>query len=442
MRTSLKTLCRIILLLGCLHQIVDAQAKWKTLPNAPKAKSRIDDFFFISPLIGWAVKIDSGQIYKTTDGGLQWSKQLDTSQPSRVAFRSIGFADSLFGWAGVLSNPTAYLWQTSDGGTNWSVVPNLPSGPIGICGISVVNRSVIYGCGNYNPGSPHLIKTTNGGQTWTAITMSTQAGSLVDCYFWSPDSGFVVGSGVSGSTLLEKKATVLFTSDGGQTWQEKYLGNRTGELSWKITFPGFNVGFVSIWPATSSQQQFYLKTTDRGATWQEQQLPFNNSGEGIGFTADGSRGWIGGWGSTYETTNGGVTWTINTILMNLNRVRFINDSIAYASGQTIYKYTSQDIPVGMQNSYPLMPRESRLDQNYPNPFNPSTTIEFTIHRPQFVSLKVVNALGQEIATLANEELEEGLYRKTWNGVGWPSGTYFYKLVTSDFSETRKMLLIK
>ena len=83
-----------------------------------------------------------------------------------------------------------------------------------------------------------------------------------------------------------------------------------------------------------------------------------------------------------------------------------------------------------------------LKQNYPNPFNPSTKIEFSIPNGSFVSLKVFDMLGQEVATLVSEELRQGTYAKTFVGDGLSSGVYLYKLSAGSFSETKKFVLSK
>jgi hypothetical protein len=83
-----------------------------------------------------------------------------------------------------------------------------------------------------------------------------------------------------------------------------------------------------------------------------------------------------------------------------------------------------------------------LEQNYPNPFNPSTSIQYAISSRQFVSLNVYDVLGNEIATLVNEELPSGNYEVEFDGTGLPSGIYFYKLKAGGYVETKKMVLIK
>jgi hypothetical protein len=88
------------------------------------------------------------------------------------------------------------------------------------------------------------------------------------------------------------------------------------------------------------------------------------------------------------------------------------------------------------------PLTFQLEQNYPNPFNPSTRIKYQIAENDFVSLKVYDVLGNEVATLVNEEQTMGNYSATFNASSLSSGTYFYKLQTGSFVETKKMVLMK
>jgi hypothetical protein len=89
-----------------------------------------------------------------------------------------------------------------------------------------------------------------------------------------------------------------------------------------------------------------------------------------------------------------------------------------------------------------IPTEYKLTQNYPNPFNPSTMIEYSILKPEFVSLKVFNILGQEVATLVNEVKNPGKYSVRFDASHLSSGVYIYRLQTDSYSATRKMILQK
>jgi hypothetical protein len=89
-----------------------------------------------------------------------------------------------------------------------------------------------------------------------------------------------------------------------------------------------------------------------------------------------------------------------------------------------------------------IPKEYLLSQNFPNPFNPSTKIKYSIPKLSFVTIKIYDVLGGEVATLVNEEKQTGTYEITWYAEGLPSGVYFYKLQAGSFVETKKMVLIK
>ncbi len=89
-----------------------------------------------------------------------------------------------------------------------------------------------------------------------------------------------------------------------------------------------------------------------------------------------------------------------------------------------------------------IPSSFELGQNYPNPFNPSTTIGFRVSGSGFVSLKVLDVLGREVATLVNQELNPGTYKTTWEATSMPSGTYLYQLQSNGLLQTKSMILLK
>ena len=89
-----------------------------------------------------------------------------------------------------------------------------------------------------------------------------------------------------------------------------------------------------------------------------------------------------------------------------------------------------------------IPEKFRLEQNYPNPFNPVTNLEFGISDMGFVSLKIYDLLGKEVATIVNAELKAGTYKYNFDASNLSSGIYFYKLSSKNFSETKRMILLK
>ena len=133
-------------------------------------------------------------------------------------------------------------------------------------------------------------------------------------------------------------------------------------------------------------------------------------------------------------------------------VQFIPDSAKYYS--TIIKVYSdggikqlslsgigKDYAVSVDDEI-LQSLTFSLSQNYPNPFNPLTSIHYAIGKRQFVTLKVYDILGNEIATLVNDEKSAGNYEVNFNASNIPSGVYFYRLQAGSFAQTNKMILLK
>lgn len=95
-----------------------------------------------------------------------------------------------------------------------------------------------------------------------------------------------------------------------------------------------------------------------------------------------------------------------------------------------------------ENLIDFNPNEYKLYTNYPNPFNPSTKIRYAIPQTSFTTLKVYSVTGKEVATLINEEKTPGVYEVNFDGAGLSSGIYFYKLHSGNFSDIKKMILLK
>jgi hypothetical protein len=148
----------------------------------------------------------------------------------------------------------------------------------------------------------------------------------------------------------------------------------------------------------------------------------------------------------YKTTNGGENWYRNNDLVSNSLLSgcFINANTGWiaGSGYTIIKTVSGGSTLGLTQINTSLPDKFYLEQNYPNPFNPNTVISFQLPTAGFVKLKVFDLLGREVANLVNEKLSAGSYKYDFNASALPSGIYFYKLETENFSETRKMVLIK
>jgi photosystem II stability/assembly factor-like uncharacterized protein len=444
------------LMLFGLSTTLDGQT-WQTLTNVPTT-SRYNDAYFVTPTLGWIVN-GVGQIFKTVDGGRSWQLQF---QQSATHFRSVGFLDSLRGWAGNVgpgefgATDSAVFYQTLDGGQNWQPLYtfNGPK-PAGLCGMHVVNDSVVCAVGRVR-GPAFFAKTIDAGNTWRSVDMSPYAAGLIDVYFFHPDTGFAVG--LTNRTHDNSSGVVLSTTDGGATWETRFITKRTGEWCWKISFPSRRTGYASL-QRNSLTPIYFLKTSDGGNTWEEKL--FSNAYyfvQGIGFLTE-KLGWIGGSSSSssgVETTDGGDTWHPAGFGSRLNRFRFVNDTLGYAVGREVYKYSNMPTRVAADNNE--LPFAFALAQNYPNPFwrgaksiardeaTPYTTISYQLPKRATVNIKIYDFLGREVRELIDQTQEAGQQTVAWDGTDtWnhpvPAGIYFYVMRAGDFTQTRKMILL-
>jgi photosystem II stability/assembly factor-like uncharacterized protein len=417
--------------------------------NAPVASSRTDDIWFTDPQTGWAVN-SNGQIVHTADGGDSWAVQLHDPE---LYFRCVGFAAPTRGWAGTLTPPRT-LFATRNGGAAWEPVANLPANaPPFICGMSVVSEQVVYLAGTNDPRRPpRMMKTTDGGASWTAWEMRPWASILIDTFFTSPERGWVVGGHTDAAvpTRQNVKPVVLFTADGGRTWVNRVANLQAqlpqGEWGWKIQFLNDRVGFVSLENFTAGA---ILKTTDGGMTWER--LPVNDPQrnanlEGVGFL-DENHGWVGGWGdkdfqrlSTSETVDGGRTWRdANEIGKALNRFRFFGNpvTVGYASGQTVYKYTSQPAPATHALAAPAR-HTTLLADNQPVRVTGRLRLPVTVPAgARRLTVRVWDRFGELLATPVNETNPPAGPRVVeWDAAGREPGYCIVRVTVDGTSESQ------
>ncbi|MFC2103443.1 YCF48-related protein [Bacteroidota bacterium] len=421
----------------------------------------INSVFFIDSITGWLCG-KYGIIFKSDDGGENWIEQVSNTE---YDIYSISFFDSLRGWA---SGPK--LLKTIDGGENWMNTPSPPTGYYK--SMFWLDTNIGWVVGEY------IYKTTNGGNSWFD---QTPPGNLNDIFFADDQIGWTVGTW----------GTILKTTDGGTNWS----------LQTAPVFQYADAYFVSAevgWVVGYGAHRI-MKTTNGGIYW------FLQSGYSYHYFysvhfLDEYIGWVCGEnGIIRKTTNGGSTWgtlfipvefvslnaesfagkvklnwTTATELNNLgfeiercgNRqnwrtIRFVEgkgttteiqeyfytDDLFGVIDSKLY-YRLKQIDFNGEFSYSsevevfITPSSCNINQNYPNPFNPSTNLKYSVGSLQYVTLKVFDVLGNEIATLVNEEKPAGRYQIEFDATSLPSGIYFYRLQAGTFVETKKMVLLR
>lgn len=149
------------------------------------------------------------------------------------------------------------------------------------------------------------------------------------------------------------------------------------------------------------------------------------------------QGYSGGWTNTSIDL---VPYADSTVQLAFQFID--NSSCIQAPGWYIDDIEIVGMPTAVGETAPAVPSYYSLSQNYPNPFNPSTHIKYALPVESFVSIKVFNVLGREVATLVNERHNRGNYEAEFDGDKLPSGIYFYLLQAGSFVETKKLLLIR
>jgi photosystem II stability/assembly factor-like uncharacterized protein len=336
---------------------------WSQLTNSPGPNNvRHDDIYFTDPTNGWATQ--NNDIYRTTNGGATWTTNLVLPG---THFRSIGFATKNIGFAGNLGvgsydggvTNTNVLYATSDGGVTWTNFPGFAeAGMKGFCAIDVLDSQHIYGAGRVR-GPAYFVKSTNGGASWSILNL-TAAGvmnGIMDVYFFDPNNGWVVGmdtNNYSSSCSPPYHGCIARTTDGGNTWTPVVTTTVTCCYFWKMAWPSTNIGYVSLQQNSSAENVIFYKTTDGGNTWISNGIPSSSVGlsagqfylQGLGFVST-NEGWIGGASglSSYtpsflHTIDGGQTWTPEGFsdTFFINRFRFLNPNLGFASGANLYIY--------------------------------------------------------------------------------------------------------
>ena len=331
----------------------------------------------------------------------------------------------------------------------------------------------------------YFIKSYDLGTTWKEFSHSNSlADAYMSMYWFSPDTGFVVGHKAIGTNRDE---VIWKTVDGGVTLTEVVGPSLPGtNMQWNsIDFAPDNrqIGVVvgddnyirytadggATWPLATENivagiidleevvminattaiavgdSGTLVKTTDGGANWSVQPVPWAKRFLLDVEASSANRLYVSGADRLfYYSTDGGTTWTDASVTPlattdDVMGIHFQGTTGLLWVGCHYSKVLNRSDGVAGTNT-PKLP--FALNQNYPNPFNPSTTIEFAIAKDDHVGLNVYDVSGRLVATIMNKNLKAGKYTVSFNADKLATGVYFYKLTTSTGEETRKMILIR
>jgi photosystem II stability/assembly factor-like uncharacterized protein len=379
---------------------------------------------------------NSGIVLKSKDEGITWD-QLST--PTSVNLNDIFVFDQNIV---VAIGNVGTIIRTNNGGLNWSVIPSGVTDDL--LSISFVDSLGICGA-----RSQTILYSSNSSASWNIAQSGWIGGGFWGAVMLSPQIGYLAGENSIFQPLLG------MTTDSGQNWDFTafYLNYNEGRAT-GIDFTDIFFGYASVrvWDGRGA----ISKTTNSGNSWITTffsnplwgiDFPISNAGQG-GYA-------VGDSGVILKTYNAGTSWQTQQsgTSLKLNKVYFIDLDFGFAVGDSgiILRTTTGGEPATLAENDDSPVNDFKLSQNYPNPFNPSTKIKYSIpsnvkSETSNVSLKVYDVLGNEIATLVNEEKPAGEYEVKFQSTvasrQLASGIYFYRLRAGEFGETKKMILLR
>jgi hypothetical protein len=391
-----------------------------------------------------------GGVRRSTNDGASWQNPLEGFNGRTLCLGDNGVVFASF-WPYPMDEA---IYRSTNDGVNWSRLHSVSAGDNIFSIESKDNNNTIF-IGTRNG----VKRSTNAGVNWAYVNTGIPANSWVRDIETDTSSGIVVAATTNG---------VFSTTNNGASWQMA-TGIQPGDTIVKIEFDypidtldgtdqtrvyyGSNGGYIY----DSFHDSEYLVATflaifgDAEITGigvvvlrhlnkkQHQVTTFAEPGEGAFLVSDDF-----------------LTWTEQTLGLPHNirlsctcpqydtlgppfYITKYSGCFTSSSRAQVWKYSYL---VGVELISSQIPEIFALEQNYPNPFNPSTNIKFDILGKEAVRLSVFNSLGQEVAVLVDQRLSAGSYEYKFDAGGLSSGIYFYKLQSENFSETKKMLLVK
>jgi hypothetical protein len=355
-------------------------------------------------------------MFRSTNNGLSWA-------PANSGLVGLEFP------AFAISGSNLYAGSEGEGvflsvnnGTSWSALAPLTNQFVFALAVS---GSDLYA--GVDGGG--VFRSTNNGISWTNSTSgmtNTRVTSLA----------------ISGTNLLAGTfggAGIYLSTNNGITWTA--LNN--GLSNTDVQTININPSLPGYIFAGTANGAFY--STNNGASW-------NAINNGLtdtyihAFAFSGTTIFAGtDMEGVFRSTNLGASWTaMNQGITNTTVwVLTASGSNLYAgtNGSGVFKRPLSEL-VAVQEITSELPEQYKLSQNYPNPFNPTTNIKFSIAKAGNVNIAVYDVNGRKVEELVNGSYNAGTYEVNWNASKYSSGLYFYTLETNEFSETKKMLIIK
>ncbi|MCI0473922.1 MAG: YCF48-related protein [Ignavibacteria bacterium] len=463
---------------GNIYKTTDNGTSWVTIPfgNAPT----LTPFYAysIDKIGNYMIAVGNfGEMLKSSNGGANWSTmsyRRSLATMSGDIYAQSGTGKIIACGTNIGANDDILI--SPDGGINWSTSNITEEGYT--TSLSMVNPTTGYLSGR----SGFIFKTTSGGYSWSSLMGNPVLGSyyLQSMDFVNVSTGWIVGGYPAPAAIVK----IFKTTNGGVNWTEQPSSITNGAMGVKVEMADVNTGYMSysiglqkttnsganwniipIPPVTTTYRAMKVMdantvyiggansevyvTTNSGTSWDSLNFPVYAGGIFSTDWYDMQNGVVSAViGVVGKTTNRGLTWQImNNGGYTVYHTTMVNPDTMFsicgnAPGGMVMKYSKGVTSSGFTYEHKI-PENFSLKQNYPNPFNPTTTIEFDLPKAGIVSLKIFDIAGREVASEINGlSLRAGNYKVNFDGSQLTSGVFFYKITTGDYSQTKKMILLK
>ena len=370
------------------------------------------DILFVNSNVGYACGMN-GTLVKTTNSGQNWITQV-TGTSEFLTSLAVNPANTIEVFA---AGNNGVILKTTNGGANWNIQ-----------NVGDLHNDIIFKDANTGIAAGlygQMYRTVNGGTNWQVI-----------------DAG--IGS-VTMNSLFASSNNIYCSSSNGKILRSTNNGSNWTNYQTPSSFAFYSIYFVNdVTGYAVDNTGKVFKSSNSGVNWSQISV---NSGTKYTITRNGIDMFMCGvQGKILKSSNNGVNWITQNTGTNIDfyAMQFVNQNVGFAAGEggAIYRTSNGGEPIGINIISSEVPQKYELTQNYPNPFNPATKFKFKIPGNSHVSIIIYDASGKIAETLVDEEMRAGIYEADWDGTKFASGVYFYRIKTKDFSETRKMILLK
>ena len=359
---------------------------------------------------GTSPSFNGGGVFLSTNNGDNWSLSFNDNNYEWALATSVNGGINY-----IFAGSSSSLVYTTNNGTNWNYTI-FPNGSHWFYSLAANGNNIFVGCKYFSSDPGGVYKSSNYGLNWVQTSVPT-------CQFGDYNALAINGNNVYASGFC---GTFISTNNGTNwTQSNSSVSFLSFAISGNYIFGGGDGVYVS---------------SNNGTNWTQTSL---NNYTIYALLVYGNSVFAAG-GGVWISTDNGANWIQRVEgLGGFARSLCISNGYIYAGtdGHGIYRRPLSEL-VGIRPISEEVPQDYELKQNYPNPFNPVTTFKFALPKSSHAKLTVYDLLGRTVTVIVNEQLTAGNYKISWDASNYSSGVYFYRNQTNDFSQVKKMVLIK